>query len=144
MDRDTGLTATSDATIRDPFPGNASRRSGSIGWQRISFRCSRNQPSPALIKNFRSQAANVARTNQWGTKIDHAFSDNHKIYGSFVWSQLNTPGASPVPGALGVAIPSTEAIRIFRLSEDSILRPNLINHAHLWVQSMALWNESNS
>ena len=42
---------------------------------------------------------------------------------------MDTPGKASVPGVLGGAIPSTDAVRIFRLSEDSLLRPNLINHA---------------
>jgi hypothetical protein len=131
VDPATGLMATSNATIRDPFPGN---RIPSQRFDRVAKNILPLFPEPTfpgIINNFRSQAANVVRTNQWGTKIDHAFSDNQKIYGSFLWSQLNTPGASAIPGALSSAVPSAEGIRIFRLSEDSIFRPNLINHLTL-------------
>jgi len=131
VDLGTGLIATSDATIRDPFPGN---RIPSQRFDRVAKNILPLFPEPTssgIINNFKSQAADVVRTNQWGTKIDHAFSDNHKIYGSFVWSQLNAPGVSTIPGALSSAMPGTEGIRIFRLSQDSILRPNLINHVTL-------------
>jgi Carboxypeptidase regulatory-like domain/TonB dependent receptor len=129
VDPSTGLTATADATIRDPFPGNmipANR------FDRVAKNILPLFPEPSLpgvLNNFGSQAVNINRVNGWGTKLDHALTDSHKIFGSFVWSRLNTPGVSPYPGALKGAMPNTSDIRIFRLSEDSILRPNLINHA---------------
>jgi len=131
VDPDTGLVAIADATaLRDPFPGNR------IPIQRID-RVARNilplfpeptRPGVMNLNNFASQAAAINQVNQWGTKVDHSFTGNHKIFGSFVWSRLTTQDASPVPGALSTTIPNTSGIRILRLSEDSILRPNLVNH----------------
>jgi hypothetical protein len=128
VDPKTGLTATEKATIRDPFPSNR------IPLNRFD-RVAKNilplfpEPNRSGILNFGSQAIKINQVNAWGTKIDHALTSHHKIFGSFVSSSSNTPGVSAYPGALSTAIPSTDDIRIIRLSEDSILRPNLINHA---------------
>jgi hypothetical protein len=128
VDATTGLTATRDATIRDPFQGNIipSNRFDRVAKSILPLF---PEPSlPGIQNNFESQAVNINRVSGWGTKIDHALTDKHKLFGSFVWSRLNTQGASPYPGALTTAIPTTDDIRIFRLAEDSILRPNFINH----------------
>ena len=126
----TGLPATAHATIRDPFPGNRipANRFDRVAKNILPLFPEPNRPG---ILNFRSQAVNINRVNGWGTKIDHALTNNHKIFGSFVWSRLNTPGVSDYPGALSTAIPSRDDIRIFRFSEDSILRPNLMTMPHL-------------
>ncbi|MFN8009746.1 MAG: TonB-dependent receptor, partial [Terriglobia bacterium] len=128
VDRATGLTATSDATIRDPFPGNIIP---SNRFDRVAKNILPLFPEPTrpgLIYNFGSQAVNINQVDGWGTKIDHALNNNHKLFGSFVWSDLNTPGISTYPGVLSSAIPSNNNIRIFRLGADSILHPNWINH----------------
>ncbi|PYV37419.1 MAG: hypothetical protein DMG06_28125 [Acidobacteria bacterium] len=83
---------------------------------------------PGIVNNFVSQGADINYVNGWGIKIDHALTDKHKVNGSFVSSKLITPGTSPYPGALSTAMPSISDIPTFRLSEDSILRTNLINH----------------
>ena len=129
VDRDTGLTATSDATIRDPFPRNIISPNRFDTVSKSILPLFPTATLPGLTRNFASQAADVKSVNQWGTKLDHSLASNHKVFGSFVWSTLNTPGAAPFPGVIGGAIPGTDAVRIFRLSEDSLLRPNLINHA---------------
>jgi len=129
VDPDTGLTAAADAMIRDPFPGN---RIPSNRFDRVTKNILPLFPEPTLPRireNFLSQAATINQVNQWGTKIDHQFTNDHKMYGSFVWSRLSSPGISDYPGPLSRAIPDTSNIRIFRLSADSILRPNWINHA---------------
>ena len=131
VDPATGLTAAADATIRDPFPGNIIP---SNRFDRVTKNVLPLFPEPSLpgiLSNFGSQAIKINRVNGWGTKIDHALTDDHKLFGSFVWSRLSTPGESAFPGALSRAIPNTNDIRIFRLGEDSILRTNLINHAAL-------------
>ena len=124
----TGLIATAEATVRDPFPGN---RIPSSRFDRVAQNILPLFPEPNLAvfpNNFLSQAVNIRQTNGWGGKIDHALTDNHKLFGSLVWSRLNTPGVSIYPGPLSGAIPNTDDIRIFRLGEDSILLPNWINH----------------
>jgi outer membrane receptor protein involved in Fe transport len=129
VDAATGLVATSDATTRDPFPGNIipSGRFDRVAEKILPL--FPNPTLPGLTRNFGSQAVNMEQANQWGAKIDHALTGRHKIFGSFLWSRLNSPGVSPYPGALSTAIPSTNAVPTFRLSEDSVLGPNLINHA---------------
>jgi len=128
IDSRSGLTATVNATIRDPFPGNIIP---SNRFDRVAKNILPLFPEPSLPGfeyNLESQAVDIRQVNGWGTKIDHALTDNHKINGSLVWSRLNTPGWSVYSGSLTTAIRNTDNIRIFRLSEDSILRPNLINH----------------
>src|SRR5438874_214260 len=129
VDPATGLTAAAAATIRDPFPGNIIP---SNRFDRVTKNILPLFPEPSLpgvLSNFGSQAVNINRVNGWGTKIDHGLTENHKLFGSIVWSRLNASGMSTYSGVLSRAIPSTNDIRIFRLGEDSILRPNLINHA---------------
>ena len=132
VDQRTGLIAMSNTEIRDPFPGNIIP---SNRFDRVAKNILPLFPNPSLpanaygLNNFESQAVNINQVNGWGAKIDHALTDHQKMFGSFVWSRLITPGSSTYPGALSDAIPNTSDTRTFRLSTDSNLRPNLINHA---------------
>jgi hypothetical protein len=129
IDPVTGLVATTDATIRDPFPGNIipSNRFDRVANNVVPLFPEPNLPG--VVNNLRVQPVNMNQVNGWGTKIDHALTNEHKINASFAWSRLNTLSGSPYPGALSTTIPTADNIRIFRLSADSVLRPNLINHA---------------
>lgn len=128
VDPVTGLTATSSATIRDPFPGNRIPSSRFDSVARNILPLFPEPTLPGLVKNFGSQGVNQTDVDQWGVKLDHSFTSNHKIAGSFFLSGLDTPGQSAYPGVLSNALPTTFAIRNFRFSEDSIFRPNLISH----------------
>jgi hypothetical protein len=67
--------------------------------------------------------------NEWGAKIDHTFSANNKIYGSFATNTLGVPPNAQLPGLLESLGTSKSGNDMFRLDEDYILRPNLVNHA---------------
>ena len=113
VDPDTGLTAAADAMIRDQFPGN---RIPSNRFDRVAKNILPLFPDPTrpgLRENYLSQAATINQVNQWGTKIDHQFTGNHKISGSFVWSRLSSPGISDYTGPLTRAIPNTNAFGYF-------------------------------
>jgi Carboxypeptidase regulatory-like domain/TonB dependent receptor-like, beta-barrel len=139
VDQGTGLTNTSgtSAVLRDAFGATAAS-----GWTPTNIIPSNRfdavsakilplfEPPnlPGIRGNLSSSFVDNTRTNQWGTKIDHAISDRNKINGSFLWARQYTPGFSPYTGPLTNAIPSSQDIRILRLSEDLIARPNLVNH----------------
>jgi len=92
-------------------------------------------PNPTLpgqrygyVNNWLSQFKSEQRLNQWGSKIDHALSANHKLMGEFLWWRNNNPTGSKWPGAISEGAIAKNGQYIARISYDAILRPNLINH----------------
>ncbi len=82
-----------------------------------------------LVSNYVEQGVSHQRQTEWGAKIDHSFSPRHKIYGSFSMSDLTTPPGADMPGILATQGTGQYNGRTFRLDDDIILRPNLVNHA---------------
>ncbi|HET6962012.1 MAG TPA: TonB-dependent receptor, partial [Terriglobia bacterium] len=95
-------------------------------------------PNPTLpgqrygyVNNWLSQFKAEQRLNQWGSKIDHALSANHKMMGEFLWWRNNNPTGSKWPGAISEGAIAKNGQYVARFSYDAILRPNLINHVVL-------------
>jgi len=120
--------------IRDPFVGNIipENRFDRVAKNILAFFPDPNVGS-GIFNNYLGQSTSGVETNQWGTKIDHAFSERHKINGSFVWSHFSDVSHPALPSPIGPASSQDFPIRIFRLSQDLVLRPNLINHATFGV-----------
>src|SRR5437773_1944802 len=126
----TTRTDASGNVIRDPFPGNIIHqdRFDPVSVAFLMFFVEPTDPSK-IINNYVASTLATRSTNQWGVKIDHNFSEKHKIFGSYLKSNYVTRGGSPYPGALDSAGIGGYPIQIFRLTYDTVLRPNLLNHA---------------
>jgi len=130
-------TTRADGT-RDPFPGNIipANRFDAVARNILPL-----WPAPTfpdrLSNNYVSQTQTASRTNQWGVKIDHVFTENHKIAGSYFDSRFSDDGASPYPGELTTRFESGNPIKNFRLSYDTVIRPNLLSHAVFGVNRHA-------
>jgi len=120
--------------VRDPFPGNIIPESR---FDRVSKNILPFFPDPnvggSTFNNYAAQNPSGSKTNQWGTKIDHAFSDSHKISGSYVSSQFSERSSAALPSPIGTPSSQDFPIHIFRVSQDLVLRPNLLNHATFGV-----------
>jgi hypothetical protein len=116
--------------VRDPFPGNIipQDRFDPVAVAFLPFFVEPTDPSK-IINNYVASTLATRSTNQWGVKIDHNFSEKHKIFGSYLKSNYVTRGGSPYPGALDSAGIGGYPIQIFRFTYDTVLRPNLLNHA---------------
>jgi carboxypeptidase family protein/TonB-dependent receptor-like protein len=116
--------------VRDPFPGNIipSSRFDPVAVNFLKYYVPPTDPSK-FVNNYVASTQATRSTDQWGIKIDHKLSDNHKIFGSYLKSNYVTQGGSPYPGALDSAGIGGYPIQIFRFAYDTVLRPTLLNHA---------------
>ena len=104
-------------------------------------------PAPTfggIANNYIEQGTSHQSQNEWGAKIDHSFSASNKIYGSFSWSHLLQPPGADMPGMLATQGSSYVSSRIFRLSDDWIIRPNLVNHAVIGFNRINGGSQSNA
>lgn len=121
-------TQRADGT-RDPFPGNVipQNRFDSVSRNILPL-----FPAPTngqLQGNYLAQNQTASRTNQWGLKIDHIFNEKHRIASSYFDSRYEDEGTSAYPGPLTTAFESGYPIKNYRLAYDTVIRPNLLNHA---------------
>ena len=68
--------------------------------------------------------------NQWGSKVDHAFSDRNRIMGEMLWWKSYAPTGSKWPKPIGEGSLNYIQQDIARFAHDFIIGPNLVNH---WV-----------
>lgn len=115
--------------IRDQFPGNVipANRISSVAKALQAFLPEPNQPGNFL--NYVGAAPQGTSTDQWGFKVDHAFSSKHKLNTSLAHSYYEETPFSPFTGPLATVGLNFDPIWVARLSEDWFIRPNIINHA---------------
>ncbi len=138
FDPDSGRPDGNGGTVRQQFPNNqipASRISGP------SQKILALMPSPDLtnaqINNFYGRSASNPKLNNFisTVKIDHSFSDKHKI--SVLYRDQNTPQISSCTGyglsspLEGCQNPKLLHTRNPRINYDWIIRSNLLNHLTL-------------
>ncbi len=75
-------------------------------------------------------------TDQWGSKVDHAFGARNRISGEFIWSHTDNPKSGTFPNPIGDGGLNSTHQYVSRFSHDLILRPNLINH---WTFGFNRW-----
>lgn len=88
-------------------------------------------------QNWISASFSRPKTDQYGGKIDHAFSDTQRINGSFIWLKNNDQPGGRYPSPIGEGGISETKQGIARFSHDWIIRPNLINH---WTAGFNRWD----
>lgn len=150
----TGLTNTtaSSAIIRDGFGFNPVSGAPIAGAANVipSGRISPVAakifsyfPNPSLpgqqfgyTLNWLTAYKSINNVNSWGTKIDHAISESHRISGEFMWLKNPTVTGGRYPDPIGEGGISTTQQDVARFSHDWFIRPNLVNH---WVAGYNRW-----
>jgi hypothetical protein len=116
--------------VREPFPGN---RIPADRIDPVSAKLAAMFPAPNLsgagALNFQAFAGDmVLDPVAYITRIDHMFSNGHKISG--MYNRTNIPRENlpnPLPGPLGDRTHQILNSRMLRTNYDAVLRPNLLN-----------------
>jgi outer membrane receptor protein involved in Fe transport len=86
--------------------------------------------NPSLLtNNYRSRSYSTSRTGLPSIKLDYIFYDKHRI--SYLYSHFHspaTPSINQFDGLPGTGFPSDSLIEYHRLSDDYVIKPNLLNH----------------
>jgi Carboxypeptidase regulatory-like domain len=116
---------------REPFPGNIipSDRISSVAKALQAFLPDPNRPGNFL--NYLGTAGTPTNTDQWGFKVDHAFSSKNKVNFSLAHTGYNDLSFTPFTGPLSTNNRTDLKLWIARLSQDYFIRPNLINHGSI-------------
>ena len=131
--RNTGTSFT-----RDPFPGN---RIPTSRFSKVSTNAMATMPTPAtnaLFANYPSTGRGYVNEDQINIKIDHSFTDRHRISGYFYRDMLNQldplgGGAerTAVPGPPTPSAYNLNHNHWLRLSDDYVISPAILNHVGL-------------
>jgi hypothetical protein len=136
---DPATTRTSGSTItRDPFPGNqipANRFSTVSKNVLAAVPASLNTN---LFNNYISVGKGYVNENQVNVKLDHSFTDRHRISGYFyrdILEQLDPLGGgaerTAFPGGATPSAINKNHNHWVRISDDYVIHSNLLNHVSL-------------
>jgi hypothetical protein len=97
-------------TIRDPYPGNLIPASGAGGIDPLAKTFANGSYWPGAANpgngyNFNVTASSPTRSNEYGIRIDHSFTNNTRIYGRFSQKFETKSGTPAFYGANDVAGP---------------------------------------
>jgi hypothetical protein len=81
----------------------------------------------ALTNNVLNPTINSTTANLYDVKIDHAFSDKHRISGGFDYDDTKTGGTSSLGPIFGQSVP--QDTRYARLSDNYVFSPTVVNQA---------------
>ncbi|MPY86926.1 MAG: TonB-dependent receptor plug domain-containing protein [Luteitalea sp.] len=82
-----------------------------------------------LLNNTRAVGNPGSNQDVYSIKGDYVFSANNRVNGLFSRQAFDSPDPiGPIPGPLGDNFKSFGVTRFYRISHDSVLRPNLVNH----------------
>lgn len=134
----TNVITASGATTRSPFPNNQipANRFSTVSKNVLSV-----LPAPintGVFNNYISTGRGFTNEDQYDIKLDHAFSERHRVSG-FYYRDLLTQDDPTGAGADKVAVtgPAAEASLTgshnhwVRLSDDFVISPTIINHVGL-------------
>jgi Carboxypeptidase regulatory-like domain/TonB dependent receptor len=136
---DPATTRTVNGAItRDPFPAN---KIPTNRFSKVSNAVTAQLPAPltsALFNNYTSFGRAYVNENQINIKMDHAFSDRHRVSGYFyrdVLDQLDPLGLgaerTAFPGGPTPATHNLNRNHWVRLSDDYVVSPTILNHVSL-------------
>jgi hypothetical protein len=136
---DPATTRTVNGVItRDPFP---SKKIPTNRFSKVSNAVMAQMPDPvtnALFNNYTSFGRGYVNENQINIKLDHAFSDRHRISGYFyrdVLDQLVPDGGggerTAFPGGGTPATHNLNRNHWVRFSDDYVVSPTILNHVSL-------------
>jgi hypothetical protein len=122
---------------RDPFPGN---RIPESRWDPAAARLMARYPTPnvteggrAAANNYRRTASETTDTDQFDLRLDHYFSDRHRVFGRWSRLQDRASPAAPLPDGSG-AIASG-------VIGDTLTRADGFAVEHSWTLSPASANQ---
>jgi carboxypeptidase family protein len=81
----------------------------------------------ALTNNVPNHTISSTTANLYDVKIDHAFSDKHRISGGFDYDDTKTGGASALGPIFGQSVP--QDTRYVRISDNYVFSPTVVNQA---------------
>ena len=116
---------------RSPFPGNIIPQSR---FSTVSAKILPLIPSPinsGILNNFLSLGANTFTRDQIDLKMDHSFTDRHRINGFLYVGTQDQVSAPTLPGPLTAALDTQYHSRWARLADDYVISPTIVNHATL-------------
>ena len=149
---DPATTRTVNGVItRDAFPGN---KIPTNRFSKVSSAVAAQLPAPltsALFNNYNSTGSAYVNENQINIKLDHAFSDRHRISGYFyrdVLDQLVPDGGgserTAFPGGPTPATHNLNRNHWVRLSDDYVISPSILNHVSLGFTRFLTTNDAES
>ncbi|HET7106450.1 MAG TPA: carboxypeptidase regulatory-like domain-containing protein [Candidatus Acidoferrum sp.] len=80
-----------------------------------------------LTSNVLDHTVSSTTANLYDVKIDHAFSDKHRISGGFDYDNTRTGGTSDLGPIFGSSTPQNT--RYARISDNYVISPTLVNQA---------------
>jgi hypothetical protein len=80
-----------------------------------------------LTQNVIDRSLSSTTANLYDVKIDHSFSDKHRISGGFDYDNTNTGGTSDLGPIFGSHTP--QSTRYARISDNYVFSPTLVNQA---------------
>jgi hypothetical protein len=81
----------------------------------------------SLNNNVIDRSLSSTTANLYDVKIDHSFSDKHRISGGFDYDNTNTGGTSDLGPIFGSHTP--QSTRYARISDNYVISPTLVNQA---------------
>src|SRR5215472_5420966 len=85
------------------------------------------QTNGAINNNVVDTTVNSTTANLYDVKIDHSFSDKHRISGGFDYDNTNTGGSSDLGPIFGSHTP--QSTRYARVSDNYVFSPTIVNQA---------------
>lgn len=80
-----------------------------------------------LTSNVLDHTVSSTTANLFDVKIDHAFSEKHRISGGFDYDNTKTGGSSDLGPIFGSSLP--QSTRYARISDNYVFTPSLVNQA---------------
>ncbi|MBI1984006.1 MAG: TonB-dependent receptor [Acidobacteria bacterium] len=128
VDPVTGLVATRDATVRDPFTDNQVPLRSSVAQEVLGF-IPQASNSGLDRNNLLGPTGTPLRDSRiWSLKVDHHFSPKSHLSSSFNYMWTHKINGDDPFGAASAARDQTITSKTFRLNHDYIFSPTMINH----------------
>ncbi len=86
----------------------------------------------AITNNTRSYTTSSSKSDVYSVKGDYVLNDKHRV--SFIYSHYNSPAQpniAAVQGLVSTAWSTTTEISYYRVNDDYIFKPDLLNHLTL-------------
>ena len=130
-----GLGNVKDPLTGAPFPNNTipAARLDPVSQQILKYWPA--PTSPGLANNYLFSALGTQQDNQFSARIDHAFSANNHLFGSYQFQERTTFYPSNTACALrfvpGFGCTEPERDQLLSISDVHVFSPNLVNELRL-------------
>lgn len=135
VDPITGLTAQSTGLVRDPFPGNiiptSMLNSQALTYLHAFFPAANYGPGGNSFPNFTDVSPQITTSDQFGTSLEHTFSNNDTLFGKFFYTQPNETYANNL--LLGAETNENHG-RMVALGYTHLFSPTLLATLHYGYQ----------